>query len=987
MLRLAVILQVLQPVLASTEPTLSQHQLSVGQPSCDSMTVTQTSDQHAVPHIHARLSKQPATSAAQQQMLSSQILLHQQAVTDPITQHQAPIPSEALADAADQPLSVNHRKTAAASTPLSPAAPLSHAFAAASTTASEPQPDAANLSDSAAQEWPLQSGFFTQLLQDAHDTDVDQEPAAVFCGHQCSAAESLLGHQHGLLHPQSPACQQQESEGAVGQPHAMRPQQQRPLLSPVQALHASFARPWPPSYTPSSHSLKSKKQHKPDKKRAKLRSAARTKQGLSYWHWQTLGDILQDLDVNDIIFTGKPMQRSRGVPAVLGPSTPAFMFEQYVDTHPLEYLHLLQHENQPPCLYQPASAPQLPHSALPSFAPRQQSAQLGQHYHAQASLQSPVQTLRPYSSTFGPELPIQISTTHRDRTRQAAHSALPQLCCGLAAPLNTAPCTTYTAQAPATLAMFAPQLPQHPTSLTHQWSISNPHQTSQLQQSSLNNDGSPEDAASTRLQSPGHSMERALDRLFSSTTRQHASHTDQMPSTSEASCREARQAAPSGHNSFVSVDPHLAHLSQAAPNSLSGHAQHQQQPAALYSAPQSASGPPPVTPAVLVEETDHTALSLAQLQQLEHQQQTYKFSQARCQPAVMQSAALPSQHTLQTLSLSVPAHGYSSSPQLQASCTDPQQLRVQSQCLETEVTDQPGSPASPLDGLPHKHLNSSRLKINLKGTTQQEATRGSVRTALTTSSPQHAMASCSPSTRSSPPLASLAGSSALPLCSPEGMPLACPAFCHSPVMLWNSPDSSAAPVPKPQQGREDGLPSCSGATSLSQHLTPQKLHLASPHQSMQHSPPLLPLPALPGRPSLGPTIQNPPDSFPEVELALPLLGNSHRQPDLLPVPAASAWEASERGCSRQPYALADIAFSAKRVLQSLAVAIGASDSQPLEAHDRVTPLLHPTFGTCLVFRNAITTVLCCSLLSWIYCDLLGNHKFCAVVFATPAAPA
>ena len=984
MLRLALILQALQLVPAHTQPTSDQHQLSVRQPSLDNMTVTQTPHQHIAPQAHTRLSKQPATSAADQQMLPSPMLLHQQADTDPVTQQQAPTSSEALADAADQPLSCNHGHTAAGSTPLSPEEPPSQALAAAQDTASEPQPGIANLSAVTAslgapvgKEQPLHSGFFTQLLQDAHDTDVDQEAAPMFCGNNCSAAEAPATHEHDLLHPQSPACQQQDQHSqkcAIDQHQVMRPQQQKPLLSPAQALHASFARPQPPSDRPShkrSHSHKSNKHHKAHKKRAKLDSATRIQQDFLYWHWQTLGDVLQDLNINDIIFTGKPMQRSRRAPSATGPSRPASLLEQYVDTRPLQHLPLLQQPNHPPCLYQPGPTAQLPHladrlaspTAQPLLVPWQPPAQLGQQYHALVPQQGSTQPPKQYhSSSFGPELPTQTRSTHRDAARQAPDSELPQLGLDCAAPFIGAPGTASAAQAPAAddLALSIPQLPGHTTPLNRQGSPSNPVHTSQLGHSSLKSGGSPENAVSTHPQLPGYSMQRALNRLFRSTTGQDTSCADQLPNMPQVESKQASQDVTTGHGPCISAEPRLAYVpsTQAGPYSLCGPAQHHQQPAilCLCSAPQPASGPAPITPAAHVEDTAHTALPSSQLQppcpqlqQLEHQQQTCEFSQAGVQPAVLQSAALPSQHILQTLPLPLPA--YASSPQLQAACTNPQQLGMQSQCLKIEVVSQQDSPASssPVARVAVVLPNSSHPYGSTEGTTWQEASSGSGWTALTTASPQHAVVLCSQSTCSFPSSASLAGPAELPPCSPERGARASPVFCHSPVVLWNSPHSSAASVPMLQQGREDRPPSPSRANSLSQQFTLHKLplqqDLAFPLYTRQHFPALLHLLALPGRPSLTPTIQDPPDSFPDAEVALPLSNNSPRQTDLLPLPAASAREAHERGPSPQPYALDDIAFSAKRVLNSLAMAIGASDSQPLEACDKVLPLLHPALAT------------------------------------------
>ncbi|KAL0017893.1 hypothetical protein WJX77_002793 [Trebouxia sp. C0004] len=62
-------------------------------------------------------------------------------------------------------------------------------------------------------------------------------------------------------------------------------------------------------------------------------------------HWQTLGDVLKDINLNDIIANGCPLRKGAAAYAV-APCIPMYSPFQLVDTRPLAYLTMQSQENQ-----------------------------------------------------------------------------------------------------------------------------------------------------------------------------------------------------------------------------------------------------------------------------------------------------------------------------------------------------------------------------------------------------------------------------------------------------------------------------------------------------------------------------------------------------------------------------------------------------------------------------------------------------------------
>ena len=146
---------------------------------------------------------------------------------------------------------------------------------------------------------------------------------------------------------------------ATGSDH----QQEPTLQSPAEGVAAMLTRPPSVSLEPSKrkHQINlAPRATRPHKSPSSSSVLAGVKQEFAHRLWRTLGDVLQEVNIDNFTFSGKPMTRGQSLSPTAGPSTPAFPPQQYVDTRPLAYVHLLQQENHqllaPP---QPTQTPPL----------------------------------------------------------------------------------------------------------------------------------------------------------------------------------------------------------------------------------------------------------------------------------------------------------------------------------------------------------------------------------------------------------------------------------------------------------------------------------------------------------------------------------------------------------------------------------------------------------------------------------------------------
>ena len=113
-------------------------------------------------------------------------------------------------------------------------------------------------------------------------------------------------------------------------------------------------------------------------------------------HWQTLGDVLKDINLNDITVKGCLIRKGAEVHAV-APLTPMYPTFQLVDTRPLAYLTMQLQENQTPAADLPLVSPPasflMPseHQPQGSQTPWQANSTLQHlcqvHYHSQMPAQ------------------------------------------------------------------------------------------------------------------------------------------------------------------------------------------------------------------------------------------------------------------------------------------------------------------------------------------------------------------------------------------------------------------------------------------------------------------------------------------------------------------------------------------------------------------------------------------------------------------------
>ena len=163
----------------------------------------------------------------------------------------------------------------------------------------------------------------------------------------------------------------------------------------------------------------------PGKKRSRSRSSKRHQPHSTHTHtrdsvsppdfqcqWQTLQDVLQDIDLNGLVLKGVPMRKGTRIPVMAQqppePPTPVYLPIQTVDTRPLAYLQLLQDEQIP-----------LPDQAF--FRPSEHQRQSfpvtwlerPHHQQEQPQVQMPGRC---------PEHPVQRSEQHKQLPKQPAEA-------------------------------------------------------------------------------------------------------------------------------------------------------------------------------------------------------------------------------------------------------------------------------------------------------------------------------------------------------------------------------------------------------------------------------------------------------------------------------------------------------------------------------------------------------------------------------------
>ena len=226
-------------------------------------------------------------------------------------------------------------------------------------TSAPSSPDHFELPERASQQ--KAPGTFIALLQEDECTDLEREHAA--STRHAPAAEPMLPDWPHAVQQSNGAQQQQQQQQrqATGINHMSGPDSGCTLLDPSHRAEQLFTSPRIVSPADSTRaypsqsagSLRKRSTRPKSSRRHRLRSKRLCTADDSVFlgvrcHWQTLGDVLQDIDINDITIKGFPLNRGTEVSAVAGPPTPMYSPPQIVDTRPLAYLHLLSQESHIP---------------------------------------------------------------------------------------------------------------------------------------------------------------------------------------------------------------------------------------------------------------------------------------------------------------------------------------------------------------------------------------------------------------------------------------------------------------------------------------------------------------------------------------------------------------------------------------------------------------------------------------------------------------
>ena len=252
-------------------------------------------------------------------------------------------------------------------------------------------------------------------------------------------------------------------------------------------------------------------------------------------HWQTLGDVLQEVSLNGITLKGYPLWKGTQVCAVPPPPTPVYSPSQAVGTRPLA--HMLSGKDHVPAPGQPSPSPHATFLAPPDQqfqlprAPKQTPRQLQPHLHHH--LQMPPEStghLSGYSDQHSQLFSIQAGSVAQAPPMSAKHD---QAAC-LHALMPTICQDAATATDP-------PALPeQHPLhsapGLSHY--LQNSNYTGFALCSS----------SSAQIQTPIQAVQLALNKLFSSpsyrTPRSSQAHAPLVGYSTEQS--DVRNIAPDG---------------------------------------------------------------------------------------------------------------------------------------------------------------------------------------------------------------------------------------------------------------------------------------------------------------------------------------------------------------------------------------------------------------------------------------------------------
>ena len=225
---------------------------------------------------------------------------------------------------------------------------------------------------------PPQPGAITRLLQNDQNIQFVENHAEA-TGHAAAAQPRLArwpNHVNDLQEPQQWQQKQQEHQQHLVQQQQQQQQQQHATTEPL-SWQRTGPNVSPSLQTPSLFSVlplaaggddsirpssgkkrstrfRSSKRRPPSSN--KLRSGSFSSPSDLPSHWQTLGDVLQDINLNGITVKGCPLRKGAEVHAV-APLTPMYSPFQLVDTRPLAYFTMQSQENQ------------LPASDLPPFGP------------------------------------------------------------------------------------------------------------------------------------------------------------------------------------------------------------------------------------------------------------------------------------------------------------------------------------------------------------------------------------------------------------------------------------------------------------------------------------------------------------------------------------------------------------------------------------------------------------------------------------------
>lgn len=745
---------------------------------------------------------------------------------------------------------------------------------------------------------PVQSDLSTHLGPGVHDSAQDDH------------AETAWPSQHGLAGqlpqvppPGSQTHQQQQLEEGGVQPAGSSHPKQLMLQSPPEGLPIVLAHPPAASLKPAKRKLQINLTHSSIRPRKSHRTStllAGIKQAFAHRLWQTLGDFLQEVDINRFTFSGKPLTRGQSLSRVTGPSTPAFLPEEYVDTRPLAYPHLLQQENHQPLA--PPQPTQTPDPVLNHWPPVH--TQLQQQHHT--SHESAEHQIARQAADRTPPLqtPDLVSNCHH-----ATHMAFPTQPASVATP------AVSSAQA------ASPSLPN-----SQAISGQHPLPMGQLCQSG----GSPSCVHNPANQSPIQTVVRVLDRLFSGSKAQQAA-------TPQSSSRHthvqppppAPHPAPQGDDKLpaYTVTPH------PTSNSRSDGIQQCQWPTAsgLYAAPQPTLWFSPDTPAG-AETSVQTVLPLPQQQTASPQRQP---PQAFLQQEPHQPVGLPNHHGQVPVSHHAHACAHLQALQHRLPC-----------CPAMQVTEQQGGlhSASSLATPLQEGLNSSLGAVDTDSRQHELATtaRDAAWAAPDRASEKPYQSVCKPSPSTSARAQTDSDSPGLTadllLRSPERTLAPSSARLSSPLVLWNSLSSSGASSCSHEPQQFKLKLSASNAMPLQQQNIPQQQHrqqqqqqwqLDQPHTAMQHRPPWL---AASGTVRTASAIHSPLASFNKRGC----LASSRPAQVGVSSGAPQKQLAGQHASGDKLNALEQIVIGAKRMLRSLDLAVGAPHP-PACIPDRVMP--------------------------------------------------